>query len=106
MCNVAPSQLGAATRLVFLIHRNPLIRRPSLSTSRFRSWHGFGSRSHESEPIRDRADHGARLDEATRSRNSPFRGVVVEPDIVSLPAFQTAYQPGADEIARGAGPNQ
>jgi len=45
-----------------------------------------------------------RLDEVTRSRKSPFRGVVVQADIVSLPIFQTAYQQGADEIACGAAP--
>jgi hypothetical protein len=31
--------------------------------------------------------------------NSPFRGVVVQADILSLPTFQTAYQRGAEEIA-------
>jgi hypothetical protein len=31
--------------------------------------------------------------------NSPFRGVVAQADIMSLPTFQTAHQRGADEIA-------
>jgi MFS family permease len=46
-----------------------LIRRPSLSTSRFRPWHGFGSCFRESEPIREKGSRQNRvgdLDEPAR----------------------------------------
>jgi len=83
--------------------RGPIRRLVSILAIRFRKQAAFRQPSvsahHQSLDAQQHRVHMAGGVDSMQRNNSPFRGVVAQADIMSLPTFQTAHQRGADEIA-------